>query len=116
MASRFYGADEYHVLINPNNPLVRAVLQRMVLRPDLFIFLINGNRGATAFRSGLADEDIVGLAANLPRILSSTTSAADYRQAVTLFQGARRCILATHSPGCAATRWLTWTWSTTVMP
>jgi hypothetical protein len=82
----FYGFTTYNVLVNPNNPVVRAVFKRMVERPDYFIFLLNPNGQATAFQAAIEQNDLVGLKANLPRVLRSTTTDAQYQEAVAQFQ------------------------------
>lgn len=82
----FYGFTTYNVLVNPNNPVVRAVFKRMVERPDYFIFLLNPDGQATAFQAAFEQSDLVGLKADLPRILRSTTTQAQYQEAVAQFQ------------------------------
>jgi hypothetical protein len=85
-AFRFYGFETYSILINPNNPVVRAVLTTMVQNGDYFFFAINAAGTATAFRSELGEENLAGLKTNLPRIQRATTTEAQYRQAVAQFE------------------------------
>ena len=81
-----YGFATYNVLVNPNNPMVRAVLEAMIKRADYCFFIINGNGSATAFRSELGLDDLCGLKTNLPRIQRSTTTDAQYEKAVASFK------------------------------
>jgi hypothetical protein len=39
----FYGFQMYNAIVNPNNPLVRAVLKMMVASGDYFFFTVNPN-------------------------------------------------------------------------
>ena len=41
LAFAFYGFRTYHLLINPNNPLVQAVLTRMFEDEDYFFFALS---------------------------------------------------------------------------
>ena len=49
-AFEFYGFKTYNVLVNPNNPIVQAVLATMVESGDYFFFAVSDG-SATAFRS-----------------------------------------------------------------
>jgi hypothetical protein len=84
-AFEFYGFKRYNVLVNPNNPLVKAVLTTMVESGDYFFFAISDG-AATAFRSEIGREDLAGLKTNLPRIQRSVTTDAQYRKAVSSFE------------------------------
>ncbi len=83
---QFYGFETYSVLINPNHPVTQAVLTTMVQTGDYFFFAIDAGGTATAFRSEIGEENLAGLTTNLPRILRSTTTEAQYRTAVTQFK------------------------------
>jgi hypothetical protein len=85
-AFAFYGFETYNVLLNPNNPLVQAVLTTMVTSGDYFFFELNSNGSATAFRSEIGETNLVGLKTNLPRIQRSTTTDMQYRKAVSQFE------------------------------
>jgi len=82
----FYGFETYNVLVNPNNPLVQAVLATMVHSADYFFFVLNANGSATAFRSDIGQDDLAGLKTNLPRIQQARTTETQYRHAVALFE------------------------------
>jgi hypothetical protein len=82
----FYGFSRYNVLINPNNPLVQTVLTTMVESGDYFFFVINANQTATAFRSDMGQENLVGLKTNLPRIQEARTTEVQYREALLSFK------------------------------
>jgi hypothetical protein len=50
-AFQSYGFETYNALINPNNPLARAVLTAMVESGDYFFFALDSAQSPTAFRS-----------------------------------------------------------------
>ncbi|MEM8804543.1 MAG: hypothetical protein AAGF01_00655 [Cyanobacteria bacterium P01_G01_bin.38] len=82
----FYGFQTYHVLLNPNNPIVQAVLQTMLESGDYLFFALDAHSGsATAFRSDLGQHLMSNLAADWERIQMSTTADSQYRQAVSRF-------------------------------
>jgi hypothetical protein len=86
-AFEFYGHATYNALVNPSDPVARAVLEVMVGTGDYFFFAINADRrGATAFRSGIGAKSLAGLKANMGRIRRSTTSEAHYRLATKQFE------------------------------
>lgn len=85
-AFHFYGFKTYNVLVNPNNPLVRTVLTSMVKTKDYLFFALDSQGGATLFRSEFGEANLVGLQDHLPRIQRSTTTDAQYQQAVSFFQ------------------------------
>jgi hypothetical protein len=82
----FYGFGTYNVLVNPNNPLVQAVLDIMIDSGKYFFLAIGPNQDVTAFRSEIGKETLVGITDNLARIKRSTTSDAQYQQALSQFQ------------------------------
>ena len=49
----FYGHTTYHALVNPSNPIVQAVIARMLATKDYFFFAINPDQSVIAFRSHL---------------------------------------------------------------
>jgi hypothetical protein len=83
-AFQFYGFKTYNVLVNPNNPIVQAVLATMVESGDYFFFAVSDG-SATAFRSEIGQADLAGLKTNFPRIRRSATTDAQYRRAVASF-------------------------------
>jgi hypothetical protein len=84
-AFEFYGFKRYNVLVNPGNPLVKAVLSTMVESGDYFFFAVSDG-SATSFRSEIGQKGMAGLETNFPRILRSTTTDAQYRKAVSAFE------------------------------
>lgn len=84
-AFEFYGFQTYNVLVNPHNPLVQAVLAKMIEGGDYFFFALNPNDRVFAFRTEIGQETLAGLKANLPRIQRSTTTDRQYRQALARF-------------------------------
>lgn len=85
-AFEFYDFGTYNVLINPNNPLAQAVLDSMIDIGEYFFLAIGPNQGVTAFRSEIGAETLAGITDNLARIKRSTTSDAQYQQALSQFQ------------------------------
>jgi hypothetical protein len=83
-AFQFYGFKTYNVLVNPNNPIVQAVLATTINSGDYFFFAVSDGC-ATAFRSQIGRADPAGLKTNFPRIRRSATTDAQYRRAVTSF-------------------------------
>ena len=69
----FYGFGIFHALINPSDPVARAVLGAMVRTGDYF-FAPNSDRSTTAFRSDMGAGSLAGLKANMARIRASTTN------------------------------------------
>ena len=84
-AFHFYGFGTYNALVNPNNPAAKTVLTTMVETGDYFFFAINPNKGVTAFRSEIGEENLIGLKTNLQRIQNSMTTDAQYRKAVSTY-------------------------------
>jgi hypothetical protein len=60
----FPGFQTYNVLINPNNPLVQAVLRTMLDDGDYFFFALNAQHHVTAFRADIGSEGLAVLRAN----------------------------------------------------
>jgi hypothetical protein len=84
-AFEFYGFVTYNVLINPNNALVQAVLERMIKDEDFFFFSLEASGRVTAFRAAIGQETLSGIKANRSRIRQSTTTEMEYRQVVSAF-------------------------------
>jgi len=57
-AFEFYGFETYNALVNPNNPLARAVLTAMVESGDYFFFALDSNESITAFRAELGQGNL----------------------------------------------------------
>jgi hypothetical protein len=88
-AFEFYGFGRYHVLVKPNNPIVRAVLTAMVEGDAPFFFAISTNGTATAFggeQGGCGSDTMAALRDNLPRILRSEATDAQYQEALAQFR------------------------------
>jgi hypothetical protein len=81
----FYGFNTYNVLVNPNNPIVQTVLTTMIESGDYFFFALGADEHVAAFRSEIEETNLCGLETNLPRIRRSTTTDAQYRQAISSF-------------------------------
>jgi len=85
-AFEFYGFETYNALINPSDPVAKAVLDTMVRTGDYFFFAPSSDRSTTAFRSSIGTDNLAGLKANMARIKASTTSEAQYHLAVSQFE------------------------------
>ena len=86
-AFEFSGHATYNALVNPSDPVARAVLEIMVGTGDYFFFAINAHRrGTTAFRSSIGADSLAGLKANMGRIRCSATSEAQYRLTAAQFE------------------------------
>jgi hypothetical protein len=86
LAFQFYGFETYNALINPNNPLARAVLTAMVESGDYFFFALDSAESTTAFRSEIEQGNLRTLKMSLPLIQRATTTEAQYDKAVTSFR------------------------------
>ena len=84
-AFEFYGFATYNVLINPNNVLVQAVLERMIDDGDYFFFSLEASGRVTAFRAEIGQETLSRIRANRARIRQSTTTETEYRKALSAF-------------------------------
>ena len=84
---QFHGFRTWHLLINPNDPLVQAVLTRMLEDEDYFFFAVSSDGRATAFRSEVGQDVLGYVRAHLSRIRHSTTAEAQYEQACQAFAG-----------------------------
>ncbi len=81
----FCGFQTYNVLINSNNPLVQAVLNRMITDGDYFFFALEASGRVTTFRAEIGQETFSQVKANLARIEQSTTTEAQYHRALSSF-------------------------------
>ena len=85
LAFAFYGFRTWNLLINPNNPLVQAVLTRMFEDEDYFFFALSSTGRATAFRSEMGQDVLFYVKAHLPRLRHSTTTETQYDLACLAF-------------------------------
>ena len=81
----FPGFQTYYVLINPHNLVVQAVLRTMLDDGDYFFFALQPHGQVTAFRAELDSDGLAVLRANRTRLQTSTTTDAQYQQAMTSF-------------------------------
>ncbi len=84
-AYEFYRFQTYNVLVNPNNPLVQAVRNRMIADEDYFFFALEATGRVTAFRAEIGQETLSQVNGNLARIEQSTTTEAQYHRALSSF-------------------------------
>jgi hypothetical protein len=85
-AFQFYDFQTYNVLLNPNNPLVRTVLEVMVEGGDYFFFALSESGRVAAFRTEIGQETLSQVKANLSRIRQSTTTEIQYELARCSFE------------------------------
>ena len=85
-AFEFYGHTTYHGLVNPSNPIVQAMIARMLETEDYFFFAINPDQTVTAFRSHLEIADLAGLRTNQAQFADAACPPEVYEQAVTAFR------------------------------
>jgi hypothetical protein len=81
----FPGFQTYNVLINPNNLVVQAVLRTMLDDGDYFFCALQPQGHVTAFRAAIGNDVLAVLRANRARLQASTTTDAQYQQALTSF-------------------------------
>ena len=89
LAFAFYGFWTWNLLINPNNPLVQAVLTRMLEDEDYFFFALSSSGRATAFCSKMGQDVLFCVKAHLPRVwhsdvIRSCNSAGRWSRVVNL--------------------------------
>src|SRR5450755_2856627 len=81
----FYGFKTYNVLVNPNQHDRANGADHHDRERRLLHFALGADEHATAFRSEIGETNLCGLETNLPRIRRSTTTEAQYRQAISSF-------------------------------
>ena len=84
----FYGFACYNVLVRPDNPIVRTVLQTIVEDQEYFVFAVDATGSAAVFHANLerhVQSDMTGLKANLPQILVAETTEERYAQVLAAF-------------------------------
>jgi hypothetical protein len=79
------GFQPYNVLMNPNNPLVQAVLTTMLDDGDDCFFALNAQGHVTAFRADIGVEGLSVLWANRAHLQHATTTEGQYHQALASF-------------------------------
>jgi hypothetical protein len=92
-ALAFYDFACYNALVRPDHPIVRTVLTRMVESGEFFFLALDAKRSVTAFNVDIGRDrhrDVAGLKHNLPRILRTETTEAQYQEALTLFRAQTR--------------------------
>lgn len=85
-AFEFYGFETYNVLLNPNNPVVQAVVGSMIDRGGYFILAMGPQGDATAFRADVGQGELSGLKENMQQIRRSATTDAEYDTALAQFR------------------------------
>ncbi|MDA8094693.1 MAG: hypothetical protein M0T84_12500, partial [Betaproteobacteria bacterium] len=68
----------FHVLVNPGDPAVRAVLRKMVEQRSYFVLVVDPGQHVTAFKAEVDEAALSGLADHNGRLERSTTSSVQY--------------------------------------
>src|SRR5260370_19028801 len=74
----FYGFATFHVLLNPNNPMVQTVVTSMIENGAPFIFAVDADERVTAFRADVGRSMLAGLSGKLPPLFPSATWWTQY--------------------------------------
>jgi hypothetical protein len=77
---KFYDFKTYDVLVNPNNYMVKTVLNIMTENKDYFFFVLNPDNKAITFRSVMETENLAGLKDNMPKIMGANTTDDEYNK------------------------------------
>lgn len=86
LAFTFRQAGNFNVLLNPSDPIVRDVLARMVSLGSFFVLAIDPSNAVTAFLADVGEVTLAGLIDHQPRIANSSTTAAQYDNALAQFR------------------------------
>ena len=78
---KFYGFKRYNVLVNPNNHLVRTVMDMMIENGEYFFFAISSSGSATSFKKEIDEGSPDDLLDTFRRVLDSTTTDRQYKRA-----------------------------------
>ena len=84
-AFEFYGHAIYNGLVSAGNPIIQAVITKMVETRDYFFFAISPDNTVTAFRSQLENENLAGLKTNQEKYKSTICDVDKYENTVKLF-------------------------------
>lgn len=82
----FFEISAYHLLVNPNNPVVQAVLANIIERRRYFVFAIAPDQLTTTFRADLDPDGLTRLSEHRRRLRLSTTGDAEYRSVMAHFR------------------------------
>jgi hypothetical protein len=81
----FFEISTYHLLVNPRNPLVQALVSRILVTGSYFVFVIGPELRTIVFRADLDREDLKQLAEDRRRCDGAKTNAAQYQATVARF-------------------------------
>jgi hypothetical protein len=80
------GFQSFNVLLNPNNPIVRKVLQTMIVSGDYFFLTLDKfSRSITGFRSEMGQDTLAHLRDNWEQIQQSSMTDEQYLQSAIHF-------------------------------
>ena len=82
---KFYGFEQYSVLVNPSNPLAMKAIEAMIEERDSFFLILNPNLRATVFRNEIGEGNLAGMRDNLPLMRSRKTPQSSYESGVRTF-------------------------------
>jgi hypothetical protein len=82
---KFYGFKSYNVLVNPNHPLVRTVMDMMIENGEYFFFAISSSGSATSFKKEIHEGSPDDLLVTFRRVKDSTTTDRQYEKAAANF-------------------------------
>lgn len=85
-AFTFRNVGNFNVLLNPSDPVVRDVLKRLVDLGSFFVLAIDPTDAVTAFLADVGEAPLLGLIDHQPRLAGSTTTHAQYNQALAKYR------------------------------
>ncbi|MDA7705535.1 hypothetical protein N8772_03570 [Rickettsiales bacterium] len=74
----FYNFVTYNVILNPNNIIVRKILELIIEKKNYTFFAINSNGKATTFRGDIDPKTLSLLKETMPKIMKANNSIEDY--------------------------------------
>ena len=85
-AFTFRNVGNFNVLLNPSDPIVGDVLTRMVDLGSFFVLSIDPANAVTAFLADVGEVNLAGLIDHQPRLARSSTTEAQYDDALAQFR------------------------------
>ena len=82
----FAAFGAYDVLLNPQDPSVRAVVGSMLKQGLYFILTMDPADAVTVFREGFNQQDLIALKSNMRRIRRSSTTEMQYAKVLSQFR------------------------------
>lgn len=82
----FFERSTFHVLVNPNNGIVRSVLSHIIERSHYFVFAADLDENLTAFRADIRPAGLARFSFYQRRARSSATTADQYDEVLAQFR------------------------------